>query len=192
MARMSDKEKENRALDYVNRQVNGSRRGNGGTNMGGQAVPYEERARVFRELWADVKHWQSLPPVRSDDDCAERIADYFERCAAIGTLPTVEGLAIALGITRKALWEWGNGTQGTNRSNLVKRAKEIIFGNDALLVSNGMMNPVVYIFRAKNFAGLVDSQTISFAQADNNNTSETATEEELARKYLGAMPGDDE
>ena len=43
---------------------------------------------------------------------------------------------------------------------MVKKAKEILAGIDAKLVSQGKIPQVTYIFRAKNFFGMRDQQEV--------------------------------
>ena len=43
---------------------------------------------------------------------------------------------------------------------MIKKAKEILAGIDAKLVSQGKIPQITYIFRAKNFFGLSDKQEI--------------------------------
>jgi DNA-binding XRE family transcriptional regulator len=76
-----------------------------------------------------------------------------------GKIPTVENLANCLGVTRVTLWEWENGEyRAPFDPNLIKRAKHLIATYDAEMVSSGKLNPVVYIFRGKNYYGLKDQQ----------------------------------
>jgi hypothetical protein len=41
---------------------------------------------------------------------------------------------------------------------LIKKAKELLASFDAKMVQEGKINPVTYIFRAKNYFGLKDQQ----------------------------------
>ena len=91
---------------------------------------------------------------------------------------TVEKLALALGITRETLWKWEQ--QPGNRGNIIKRAKETIAAYDADMVAKGKLNPVPYIFRAKNYYGMKDNQDITITP-NNPLTEENAAD--IVKKY---------
>ena len=121
--------------------------------------------------------------VKSDEECAERINGYFRDCAEQQMLPTVENLSLALGTTRKTVWDWENG-QGCSRlrSDMIKKAKQILASIDAELVSSGKIPQVVYIFRAKNFYQMSDQQEITI-NAQNNGEQDMSAED-IAKRYL--------
>ena len=100
--------------------------------------------------------------VKTDEECAERINGYFRDCYEQQMIPTVENLSLALGTVRQVLWQWENG-QGcsSKRTDMVKKAKQILASIDAELVSSGKIPQVVYIFRAKNFYQMSDQQEIT-------------------------------
>ena len=52
------------------------------------------------------------------------------------------------------------GLKATKRAGLIKRAKHVLAAIDADLVLKGMINPVAYIFRAKNYYGMKDQQDV--------------------------------
>lgn len=114
---------------------------------------------------ANAKYFTVKPPV-SDEETAERIADMFQDCVENHSMPTVEKLALCLGITRFDLYVWENrGDKGIERSHIIKAAKEIIAAIDAEAVAQGKLNTVAYIFRAKNYYGLSDNVTIEHKAA---------------------------
>lgn len=99
------------------------------------------------------------PIVQSDEECAERLNWYFKLCTEQGQIPTVEDMCLALGTIRQTVWRWENGDGCTSaRSDMIKKAKEILAGIDAKLVSQGKIPQITYIFRAKNFFGMQDKQ----------------------------------
>lgn len=119
--------------------------------------------------------------VKSDEECAERINGYFRDCAEQQMIPTVENLSLALGTVRQVLWQWENG-QGCSslRTDMIKKAKQILASIDAELVSSGKIPQVVYIFRAKNFYQMSDQQEITINAQ--NGTEEKSVED--VRKWL--------
>ena len=120
--------------------------------------------------------------VKSDEECAERINGYFQDCHEQQMLPTVENLSLALGTVRRTLWDWENGIScSKTRTNMIKKAKQILASIDAELVSSGKIPQVVYIFRAKNFYHMSDQQEITI-NAQNSQDQERSVED--VRKWL--------
>jgi hypothetical protein len=126
-----------------------------------KATPADISA-LSKKLFA-VYNW---PKINIDDDkqVEDRINLYFDYCVQAGLKPMVEGLALALGISRKTLYDWESGysrlESSPTRSDMVKKAKDYI----AFLLSNYAMDnkvfPATWIFYAKNFFGMTDKQEI--------------------------------
>ena len=112
----------------------------------------------IKEILKNNLYWYKRDIVKSDEECAERLNEFFQRIVETGEIPTVEKMCLALGTTRTTVWEWQQGNVGTVRANIIKKAKEILAALDAELVSKGKIPQVTYIFRAKNFFGMVDKQ----------------------------------
>lgn len=139
------------------------------------------------KLLASTTKWAKYPPVKTDEECAERVQLYFEECVKAGELPSVEDLSLALGTDRRRVWEWEQGKKGPIRSDIIKKAKEILAAFDAKMAQNGKLNPVLYIFRSKNYYGLKD-QTDHVITA-NSGYEQPKTPEELDK--LVELPPDD-
>ena len=125
---------------------------------GGQAFIEEaqRKAKVQNALKEATRYWKN-PTVKNDEEAKERLEEYFNHCVEDGVRPTVENLALCLGTTRMSLWEWENGVHaGPVSSYIIKNAKEVVASFDANLVISGQMNPVAYIFRAKNYYHMKD------------------------------------
>lgn len=150
--------------------------GRGGKYNFPNAIPPED-PEVVREAASSALYWlkrgrDNKPS--NDDEIQERIDEFLVSCYETGQRVTVEKLALSLGITRKTLYEWENGNGCSARcSNIIKSAKEYLAAFDADLATSGKMNPVPYIFRAKNYYGMKDQQDViltpnSPLQTDNN------------------------
>lgn len=117
----------------------------------------EEISAIIQESY----QFFNLPIVKSDDECAERLNWYFQLCNEKGQIPTVEDMCLALGTVRQTVWRWENGDGCSSaRKDMIKKAKEILAGIDAKLVSQGKIPQITYIFRAKNFFGMKDTQDV--------------------------------
>ena len=121
---------------------------------------------------------------QNNEEIAERLNAYFTQCTETGQIPTVEDMCLALGITRQIAWEWEHEGARANpeRCYLIKKAKEILAGIDAKLVSEGKIPQVTYIFRAKNFFGMKDQQEVVLTP--NNPLGDAEDPKALEQKYL--------
>lgn len=101
--------------------------------------------------------------VSNDEELCERLNWFFYECARTQQVPNVEKMANALGYHRNTLLDWESGkikgfTQYTGQ--IVKQAKQILASIDAELAQEGKIQPVVYLFRSKNFYGMSDTQEV--------------------------------
>lgn len=156
------------------------------------AVVVEDVSAVTQSLDFH-RQFLKMPKVSGSDTEAveERIEEYFSICSKYDALPTVEGLSLALGVSRSTLWEWGRGnncTRGT--AEAVQRAKTLLSALDAELAVRGKIQPVAYIFRSKNYYGLSDKVEIS--APSNTFDSSLLTREELEARYNPNILGFDD
>lgn len=149
-----------------------------------QNIQEGDIGRIVRESW---QYFNRKPP-KDNAEMAERLNDYFRQCNE-GQIPTVEDMALALGVTRQTLWEWENVRRvNPERANMIKKAKEIMAGIDAKLAAEGKIPQVVYIFRAKNFYGMKDQQDV-VVTPNVDPLGDRRSEEELTQKYLDSVKG---
>lgn len=154
-------------------------RGRGGKyNFPSTSPPAEPGA--VRDAMATVLRWYERGKVKaiSDDDIEARTVEYLQYCAEHGERPTVECYCLSLGYARNTVFKWEQ--ESTRRGNIIKNAKEAIFAYDGQMVSDGKLNPVVYIFRAKNYSGMKD-QTDVVIEPRQGITDESAVE--IGTKY---------
>ena len=124
------------------------------------ATTTAKKEEISQAIWESYQYFKR-PIVKSDEECAERLNDYFRQCNETGQIPTVEDMSLALGTVRRTVWDWENGIGcSSERAHMIKKAKEILAGIDAKLVSMGKIPQVTYIFRAKNFFGMKDQQDL--------------------------------
>ena len=140
------------------------------------------RKTEVAEIVKNSVSWFGRPIVKTDDECAERLNEFFEQMCETGEIPTVEKMALALGTTRKTLWEWQNGLKGSTRANLILQAKEMLASIDAELVQRNKIPAVPYIFRAKNYYGLTDTTEINVT-SQVNPLGDDGDRDKLAEKY---------
>lgn len=136
----------------------------------------------IKSMVGNVLYWYRRDLVKTDEECAERLNEFFDRINETGEIPTVEKMCLALGTVRQTVWDWENGSKGAARADMIKKAKEILAGIDAELVSSGRIPQITYIFRAKNFFGLVDQSQVVLTP--NNPIGEATGQKELAADYV--------
>lgn len=147
------------------------------------AVPTATPSEIGDTL-RSVLRWYKQPHVKTDEECAERLENFFNTLAEAGELPTVEKMALALGTTRMSLWNWENGLQcSPARTAMIQQAKGILAAMDAELVSAGKIPQVTYIFRAKNFYNMKDQTDV--VVTPNNPVGAVLPEEELRKRITG-------
>lgn len=139
----------------------------------------EEISRIVSE---SVQYFNRKRP-ESNEELIDRLNEYFRECIVKGQIPTVEDMALSLGVTRQILYNWETRGDNYERMEIVKKAKEVLAGIDAKLVSEGKIPQVTYIFRAKNYFGMRDQTQISFDQSQDK-LEESMDEERMRQKYL--------
>lgn len=101
--------------------------------------------------------------VKSDEELCERLNWFFSECARTQQIPNIEKMANAIGCHRNTLHSWEAGTKpgfSTATGKIISQAKQILASIDAELATEGKTQPVVYMFRAKNFYGMKDQQDV--------------------------------
>lgn len=138
------------------------KRGRGGKENFPSVIPTDNtKAEDIKRIMQNCLRWYELPRIETDEDCRQRLYDFFVGCGDTGEMPTVEKMCLALGYARNTVFEWEQGKKcSPERANLIKKAKAFIATFESEMVSEGKINPVVYIFRAKNYFGMKDQQDI--------------------------------
>lgn len=158
-------------------------RGRGGKYNFPAAVPPEDPDDV-RQALTECLRWykQGMTPAATDDEIEQRTINFFEYCIENGERPTVEKYALALGYVRTTINDWERGNHASpRRSDIIKKAKEFLASYDAAMTTQGKMNPVVYIFRGKNYYGMKDQQDVVLTP--NTGLAADIQPEDVAQKY---------
>lgn len=131
----------------------------------------EKRAFVAKAIENNLVFFNvGLSPVKSDEELCDRLNWFFTQCAETQQLPNVEKMANCLGYHRNTLNDWELGNSGgfsPATAGIIKKAKQILASIDAELAQEGKTQPVVYMFRAKNFYGMRDQQDLVVSPGHN-------------------------
>ncbi len=111
----------------------------------------------------------NLEPIdlHNPKDVNARLNEYFRIYAEADLKPTVAGMAMALGIDRRRLWEIKSGNYHTSKeleglptytTDCIKKAYAILENQWENYMQQGKINPVSGIFLAKNNFGYRDQQ----------------------------------
>ena len=116
----------------------------------------EKKEDISRIVNESVQYFNRRS-VKTNQEIAERLNNYFAECTEKGQIPTVEDMCLALGVTRNTVWTWEREvTKDPERAEMITKAKEVLAAIDAKLVSEGKIPQVTYIFRSKNYFGMRD------------------------------------
>lgn len=173
--------------DIVQVETAVKKRGRGGKYNFPTAIdPDTESPEDIRKAAQSSLYWMKKgrdDKPETDDEIQSRVDEFLLSCYETGQRATVEKLALALGVTRKCLWEWE--MQSNRRGNIIKSAKEYLAAFDADLATSGKMNPVPYIFRAKNYYGMKDQTDITIEPRQGIADQDAET---VAAKYAELPP----
>ena len=163
-----------------------------GKNIGETLAPITEPGDNAKYLAVGLKLF-NLPPVdlRKPELVEARLNEFFAIHAEADMKPTVSGMAMALGMDRRRLWEIRSGAMlgghtpidlPTLTVDYIKRAynyMEILWEN---YMQNGKINPVSGLFLGKNNFGYVDKQEHVVTPNTRNDSDYDA--EDIKKRYL--------
>ena len=121
----------------------------------------------------------------------ERLCEYFRIYGEADLKPTVAGMAMALGVDRRRLWEIKTGAAvgGAGKQNLppetldlVKKAYEILETSMENYANAGKINPVMAIFMMKNHFGYQDKT--EYVLTPNQKQDSDYDAEDIRKRYL--------
>lgn len=148
------------------------------------------KAEDVSRILSNCLKWYKMPKVKTEQELEERIAQFFVTCFETGEIPTVEKMCLAIGYDRQTVWRWENGERsselGSRAGDITKKAKDFLATFESEMVTEGKINPVVYIFRAKNFFGMKDVQ--DYILTPNNPLGDSSDPATMADKYRNALP----
>lgn len=151
-------------------------------NIKHQVEKAEKKEEISRIVEESFQYFDRKRPA-NNEELRERLNAYFQQCIDTGQIPTVEDMALCLGVSRSILYNWEHRDKDVERAEIMRQAKEVLAGIDAKLVSEGKIPQVTYIFRAKNYFGMKDQTTLSWEQGGDR-VEDQIDEERLRQKYL--------
>lgn len=155
----------------------------------------KEKTRKKMEILTKLNELERRRGIAKFDSVEEMqvlIENYFSDCVELEIRPTIRGLASSLGTVYNTLNDWENGSRdaqlGSSCSVLIKKSKQYIAEFDEMLALESIDNPILFMFRAKNYYGMSDVQEISVNAS--NTLGKQLTPEEIARELPKDIPVD--
>ena len=131
----------------------------------------EEKKEIAKQVGQNVMvfYQMGMERVKTTTELQERIIQFFNTCIETGQFPSVEKMCLAIGYDRKTVWSWETERRTSQLVqdsplpvvDIIKKAKEFLASYDAEMAMSGKLNPVLYIFRGKNYYQLQDKQELT-------------------------------
>lgn len=146
----------------------------------------EDEPDTIGEFNNMIRKLPSLQNRRDPQEVSDRFDTYFQLCSQYQQRPTIAGLALAIGISRKQFLEWRTGLTKVpdDLREVIAKAEAIVTANLEGYMTRGKINPVSGIFLLKQ-VGYTDEQKLIVAP---ERSDEGMSEEELQKKYLDSIP----
>lgn len=108
----------------------------------------------------------AVDPPHNDDELCDRLNWFFRTCTETHQIPTVEKMCLALSWTIDHVRDVERGNAkgfSAATARIIKKAKNLIASLDAELALDYKIQPAVYMFRAKNYYGMKDTQDVEIS-----------------------------
>lgn len=116
------------------------------------------------------------------EEIKKRCFEYLERKINEKALPTMEGLAVNLGVAAHTLKTWEKSKENPEVSEILETMRNVISSMYADSAMRGALNPVQWIFYAKNHFGYTDkTETEITTKADIRTEKDV---EEIRKRWM--------
>ena len=182
--------------DIVKEVVESTKKKPRGKNIGETLAPITEPGDNQKYIGVSMQLF-NLPTIdlRKPEQVEERLSEYFKIHFDADLKPTVAGMAMALGINRRRLWEIRSGALkgGTTEYDLptptlvaIKKAYDFMENLWENYMQNGKINPVSGIFLGKNNFGYQDKTEYVVTPNVQNDSDYSA--DDIRKRYLTDSP----
>lgn len=157
----------------------------------GQMPPsvYEIEPNSTADILGKLKILYQQKRVTSEEEIAQRLDWYFfDYCMNYQMKPTIDGCAMALGISRETLNNWEHGESGSYKLDVAKKVKNLvkIFMEGATM--EGKLNPIIWMFYGKNYFGMVDKQEMVLTPNRSEGDADVTAIQERLRSMQRQLP----
>lgn len=159
-----------------------------GKNIGETLAPVTEPGDNAKYIGVSLQLF-NMPTIdlRNPEAVQDRLAEYFRIHVEADLKPTVAGMAMALGMDRRRLWEIKAGVPDRNQDlptltrDNIKKAYDFLENLWENYMNNGKINPVSGIFLAKNNFGYQDKT--EYVVTPNTGNSADYNAEDIRARY---------
>lgn len=148
----------------------------------------QQTLNIFHDLLTKSAYRTDLSDVDAVRTCAE---DYLRRCQVAGKPPSIEGLCLALGMSRANFYKFCSRHADSESVQFLDVLRNGINSIRISLCDQGVISPVSLIFLLKNCNdGYMDRTELSTAVTESPLSGMDA--EGARRRILEALPEDDD
>lgn len=173
-AKLSKEERTNYALETTRMVKEG--RGNQANQLAKSNYLDRPETREFHSIVRKKCMYSKRTCLDSVENMQKEILEYFDLCDKYDCVPVMIGLFNYLGLEQGQAYQIAN--EGSEISLPLKKAMKFVQELQEGAVMRNAINPVSFIFLAKNYYGMSDSQTITL-KPDNSSTDRSQTMEAL-------------
>ena len=120
--------------------------------------------QLQRKYFASCRHRKKPKDIK---ELERRIDEFFAICDRTGMIPSIEGLSLALGVSRQTVLRWYRGQYcSLEWTQKVLQARQAILAYNEQRLLNGDIHPAAGIFWLKAAAGWRDDRPLE-AEIDN-------------------------
>ena len=178
--------------DIVKEVVESAKKKPRGKNIGETLAPVTEPGDNQKYINVSMQLF-NLPSIdlKNPEQVQARLNEYFKIQYDADLKPTVAGMAMALGVDRRRLWEIRSGNYHTSKSltdlptlttDYIKKAYDFMENLWENYMQNGKINPVSGIFLGKNNFGYQDKTEYVVTPNMHNDSDYDA--EDIKKRYL--------
>ena len=179
--------------DVVKEVVETTKKKPRGKNIGETLAPVTEPGDNAKYIGVSLELFR-LPPIdlHNPEQVQARLDEYFQIHIRADLKPTVAGMAMALGIDRRRLWEIKSDVPNRNQElptmtrDSIKKAYDFLETLWENYMHNGKINPVSGIFLGKNNFGYQDKTEYVVTPNVNNDSDYNA--DDIRKRYLSDSP----
>ena len=175
--------------DVVKEVVETTKKKPRGKNIGETLAPITEPGDNAKYIAVSMKLFNMTKvDLHKPEEVEKRLGEYFQIHFEADLKPTVAGMAMALGIDRRRLWEIKSGVPDRNQDlptmtrDSIKKAYDFMENLWENYMQNGKINPVSGIFLGKNNFGYQDKTEYVVTPNVNNDSDYNA--DDIRKRYL--------
>lgn len=149
----------------------------------------DEKVSAFVDFHLNCYAMRQGCDKRDVNDLLTRFMRYIAYCKECGAIPSEASARLAIGVSSRDINDWVNGTRGTpEHKQFAQDFKAFMEAANEQAANNGLINPVIYIFRGKSMYAMNDQPKVEVEVHDALGERQSA--EEISKRYADILPED--